>query len=53
MAKQVVKEVKAKEASLTEVMRFFGYDKMDTFRADWKNLSEEDKTFFKVGVAAT
>ena len=34
-------------ASIAEIKRYFKYDKNSDFMKDWKELSDEDKQYFK------
>lgn len=41
-----------REAGLTEIREFFGYEGLAEFKKDWTELSSEEKTYFKTAVAA-
>jgi hypothetical protein len=38
------------DATMVQVKDFFGYKKLSDFRADWNNLTEQDKTELKKGI---
>ena len=38
-------------ATIIQVKDYFEYTSIKAFNEDWKKLSEEDKLFFKKGVA--
>jgi hypothetical protein len=41
------------KASIKEIMAFFEIEKASDFMREWKELSEEDKEYFKKAVGET